>query len=157
MSELAEGHKAPGFKMPTDGGGEVSLESLSGKPFLLYFYPKDDTPGCTVEANDFRTRIDEFNKLGVKIIGVSKDSVESHDKFKGKHCLPFLLGSDEHSNVSETYGVWVKKNMYGKEYMGIERATFLVDGKGIIRKIWRKVKADGHAEEVLKAARAALQ
>jgi peroxiredoxin Q/BCP len=143
--------KAPSFTMATDGGGKVSLEQLKGKKVVLYFYPKDDTPGCTAEACAFRDSLPDFSKVKATVIGVSKDSVASHEKFKKKFKLPFPLASDEDGKVTEAYGVWVEKSMYGRKYMGIERATFLIDEKGVIRNIWRKVKVDGHAEEVLEA------
>ena len=148
------GDKAPAFTMPTDGGGKVSLSKLKGKPVVLYFYPKDDTPGCTKEACAFRDAMPDFSKIDAEIIGVSKDSVAKHDKFKAKYELPFTLASDEDGAVCEAYGVWVEKNMYGRKYMGIERATFLIDGKGKIARVWRKVKVAGHAEEVLEAVQA---
>jgi peroxiredoxin Q/BCP len=148
---LKVGDKAPGFTMATDGGGKVSLEQLKGKKVVLYFYPKDDTPGCTAEACAFRDSLPDFSKVKATVIGVSKDSVASHEKFKKKFKLPFPLASDEDGKVTEAYGVWVEKSMYGRKYMGIERATFLIDEKGVIRNIWRKVKVDGHAEEVLEA------
>lgn len=148
---LEVGDKAPAFSMKTDGGGKVSLSGLKGQNVVLYFYPKDDTSGCTAEACGFRDKLPAFKKLDATVIGVSRDSVESHDKFKKKHSLNFTLGSDETGKVTEDYGVWVEKSMYGKKYMGIERATYLIDGKGIIRGIWRKVKVPGHVEEVAKA------
>lgn len=151
---LQQGSPAPDFNLPTDGEGEVSLSKLKGKKVVLYFYPKDDTPGCTVEAKDFGAAMKEFEKAGAVIIGVSKDSVKSHDKFKAKFCLPFALASDEEGSTCEDYGVWVEKSMYGKTYMGVERATFLIDGKGNLAKIWRKVKVEGHAQEVLAAVKA---
>jgi len=150
---LKEGDKAPDFTMPTDGGGKVSLAKLKGKPVVLYFYPKDDTSGCTAEACAFRDNHPKFGKVEAEVIGVSRDSVASHDKFKKKYDLDFTLGSDESGEVTEAYGVWVEKSMYGRQYMGIERSTYLIDGKGVIRKIWRKVKVPGHAEEVLKAVK----
>lgn len=150
---LNEGDKAPAFDMAASEGGRVSLASLSGKNIVLYFYPKDDTPGCTVEAKDFRDMMKDFEAANTVIIGVSKDSVKSHDKFKEKYCLPFPLGSDEDGAVCDAYGVWVEKSMYGKKYMGIQRATFLIDGKGVIRKTWPKVSVDGHAKDVLEAAK----
>jgi thioredoxin-dependent peroxiredoxin len=150
VTQLEIGDKAPAFDMPTNGGGNVSLSGLSGKNIVLYFYPKDDTPGCTLEAKDFRDHIDEFKKLDTVIIGVSKDSVKSHEKFQEKYCLPFPLASAEETSVCEDYGVWKEKMNYGKTYMGIERTTFLIDKKGIIRKIWRKVKVEAHVEDVLK-------
>ena len=146
------GSPAPDFTMPTDGGGEVSLSALRGKKVVLYFYPKDDTSGCTKQACGFRDNLPDFSGIDAVIIGVSKDSVASHDKFKKKYELPFTLASDQTTGVAEKYEVWKEKSMYGKKYMGIERSTFLIDGEGVIRGAWRKVKVDGHTEEVLKAA-----
>jgi peroxiredoxin Q/BCP len=151
---LQIGDRAPGFNMPTDGGGNVSLTSLTGRKVVLYFYPKDDTSGCTKEACDFRDEQPGFRGIGATVIGVSRDSVVSHDKFRKKHDLPFALASDADGKVSAAYGTWVEKSMYGRKYMGMERATFLIDGKGVIRGIWRKVKVPGHVGEVLKAANA---
>lgn len=148
------GDKAPDFSMATDGGGTVTLAGLKGKKVVLYFYPKDDTPGCTKEACAFRDAMPDFSGIDAEIIGVSKDPVSKHDKFKAKHNLPFTLASDEESDVCERFGVWVEKNMYGKKYMGIERATFLIDGDGVVRNVWRKVKVPGHAQAVLEAVRA---
>lgn len=148
---LESGAKAPAFSIKTDGGGKISLSELKGKNVVLYFYPKDDTSGCTAEACGFRDKLPAFKKLDAVVIGVSRDSVESHDKFKKKYDINFALGSDDTGKVTEAYGVWVEKNMYGRKYMGIERATFLIDGKGIIRNVWRKVKVAGHVEEVAKA------
>ena len=148
------GDKAPNFKMPTDGGGEDSLKALKGRKVVLYFYPKDDTPGCTKEACGFRDALPDFSKIDAEIVGVSKDSVAKHDKFKAKFELPFALASDEDGSVCEAYGTWVEKSMYGRKYMGIDRATFLIDGKGVIRGAWRKVKVPGHVEAVLEAAQA---
>jgi thioredoxin-dependent peroxiredoxin len=148
------GDKAPDFTLPADNGGTVSLKALKGKTAVLYFYPKDDTPGCTVEACAFRDALPDFSKVKAAIIGISRDSVASHDKFKTKFALPFPLASDTDGKVCEAYGVWVEKSMYGRKYMGIERATFLIDGKGVIRNVWRKVKVEGHAEDVLEAAAA---
>jgi peroxiredoxin Q/BCP len=147
---LRVGDKAPAFSMKTDGGGKISLSQLKGQNVVLYFYPKDDTSGCTAQACGFRDSLPKFGKIDAAVIGVSRDSVESHDKFKKKHKLNFALGSDETGKVTEEYGVWVEKSMYGRKYMGIERATFLIDGKGVIRGIWRKVKVPGHVDEVLK-------
>ncbi|GAB4522602.1 MAG: hypothetical protein Kow00133_10220 [Amphiplicatus sp.] len=152
--ELKEGAKAPPFRLPTDGGGEISLKDCAGKTLVLYFYPKDDTAGCTREALDFSTHIKAFEKAGAVVVGVSKDSVAKHDKFKEKHGLKVILASDEGGKTLEAYGVWVEKSMYGRKYMGIERATFLIDGKGVIRRIWRKVKVPGHVEDVLEAVKA---
>lgn len=148
------GKKAPAFTLATDGAGKVSLKDLAGKKVVLYFYPKDDTSGCTAEAQDFRDLLPKFKKAGATVIGVSKDSVAKHDKFKAKYDLNFPLGSDEDCKVCEKYGVWVEKSMYGRKYMGIERATFLIDEKGKIAKVWRKVKVKGHAQEVLDEVKA---
>ncbi|UUX50849.1 thioredoxin-dependent thiol peroxidase [Nisaea acidiphila] len=148
------GDKAPDFSMATDGGGTVSLAGLKGRKVVLYFYPKDDTPGCTKEACAFRDSMPDFSGVDAEIIGVSKDPVAKHDKFKAKYDLPFTLASDAESDVCERFGVWVEKNMYGKKYMGIERATFLIDGEGTVRHVWRKVKVPGHSEAVLEAAKA---
>jgi thioredoxin-dependent peroxiredoxin len=150
IGALKVGDKAPAFSMKTDGGGKVSLSGLKGQNVVLYFYPKDDTSGCTAQACGFRDSLPKFGKIDAAVVGVSRDSVESHDKFKKKHKLNFALGADETGEVTEDYGVWVEKSMYGRKYMGIERATFLIDGKGVIRGIWRKVKVPGHVEEVLK-------
>lgn len=148
------GDKAPDFSMPTDGGGTVSLSGLKGKKVVLYFYPKDDTPGCTKEACAFRDALPDFSGVDAVVIGVSRDPVKSHDKFKAKYELNFPIASDEDGKASEAYGTWVEKSMYGKKYMGMERATFVIDGQGIVRNVWRKVKVDGHAAEVLKAVQA---
>ncbi|MDX2102300.1 MAG: thioredoxin-dependent thiol peroxidase [Alphaproteobacteria bacterium] len=145
------GQPAPAFTMPTDGGGTVSLSDLAGKIVVLYFYPKDDTSGCTAEACDFRDNLAQFNSVGAVVIGVSKDSVASHDKFKKKHGLTFTLASDAEGETCERYGTWVQKSMYGRTYMGIDRATFLIDGTGTVRQIWRKVKVPGHVAAVKKA------
>ena len=138
---VAVGDKAPDFTLPADGGGTVSLKALRGKTVVLYFYPKDDTPGCTAEACAFRDALPDLSKVKAEIVGISRDSVASHDKFKRKFDLPFPLASDEDGKVCQAYAVWVEKNMYGKTYMGIERASFLIDAKGIVRGVWRKVKA----------------
>lgn len=148
------GDTAPDFTMPTDGGGTVTLSGLSGRKVVLYFYPKDDTPGCTKEASGFRDTLPDFSALEAEVIGISKDTVASHDRFKAKHGLNFRLACDADGKVCEDYGVWVEKSMYGREYMGIERATFLIDGAGVVRGVWRKVKVPGHVEEVLEATRA---
>ena len=148
------GDKAPDFTLPADGGGTLSLKALKGKTVVLYFYPKDDTSGCTAEACAFRDALPDFSKVKAEIVGVSRDPVASHDKFKAKYDLPFPLASDVDGKVCQAYGVWVEKSMYGKKYMGIERSTFLIDGKGVVRELWRKVKVPGHAEEVLAAAEA---
>lgn len=153
-AELAEGVKAPVFDLPADGGKRVTLKDHAGKKVVLYFYPKDDTAGCTREAIDFSAAEKHFAKAGAVIIGVSKDSAEKHDKFKAKHKLKVLLGADEDGKTVEAYGVWGEKTLYGKKYMGIERSTFLIDGKGVIRGVWRKVKVPGHVDEVLAAVKA---
>lgn len=151
MSTLEEGAKAPDFRMPTDGGGEIALSDLKGKKVVLYFYPKDSTPGCTKEAIAFKDEKARFDQAGAVIVGVSKDPVAAHDKFKAKHELPFTLASDAETTVCEDYGVWKEKNMYGRKFMGIERSTFLIDENGVVRKIWRKVKVANHADSVLEA------
>lgn len=148
------GDDAPDFKLPTDGGGELSLSSLKGRTVVLYFYPKDDTSGCTKEAIGFRDALADFEKTGAAVVGVSKDGVAKHDKFKAKYDLNFPLVSDEEGTLCEAYGVWVEKSMYGRKYMGIERSTFLIDKTGKIARAWRKVKIPGHVEEVLEAAKA---
>lgn len=144
------GATAPSFDLPTDGGGRVSLSSLRGRKVVLYFYPKDDTPGCTKEACGFRDALPDFSALDAEIIGLSKDSIAKHDKFKAKYELPFSLASDEDGKVCEAYGTWVEKSMYGRKYMGIDRATFVIDETGTLRAEWRKVKVPGHVDEVLK-------
>ena len=148
------GDQAPDFTLATDGNGSVTLSKLKGKKVVLYFYPKDDTSGCTAEACGFRDALPDYSGVDTVVIGVSKDSVASHDKFRKKHALPFTLASDAQSDVCEKYGVWVEKSMYGRKYMGIERATFLIDGAGTVRGAWRKVRVPGHVAEVLTAARA---
>lgn len=148
------GTAAPDFTLPRDGGGEITLSALRPKAVVLYFYPKDDTPGCTKEAIAFSGLAAEFEAAGAVVVGVSKDSAAKHDKFIAKHGLGVILASDEASDVCERYGVWVEKSMYGKSYMGIERSTFLIDGSGVIRAAWPKVKVPGHAEEVLAAVKA---
>lgn len=152
---LSVGDKAPDFTLETDGGGTVSLAQLKGKTVVIYFYPRDDTPGCTTEACNFRDLLPDFTGVDAVVIGVSKDSVASHDKFKKKHGLNFQLAADPTGEMIERYGVWVEKSMYGKKSMGIERSTFLIGKDGTIRNIWRKVKVDGHVGQVLEAARAA--
>lgn len=152
--ELKEGLKAPAFSLPTDGGGKVRLADLKGQNVVLYFYPKDMTPGCTTEAIDFSRHAAAFKKANTVVIGVSKDSVERHDKFKAKHDLSVTLASDESGAVLEKYGVWREKKLYGKVFMGIVRTTILIDAEGRIAKIWPKVRVKGHADEVLEAAKA---
>lgn len=148
------GQPAPDFTLPRDGGGEITLSEMRPKNVVLYFYPKDDTPGCTKEAIGFTGAVGDFDAANTVVIGVSKDPVAKHDKFVAKHDLGVALVSDEESDVCERYGVWVEKNMYGKKYMGIERATYLIDGKGEVVQEWRKVKVPGHVEAVLEAAKA---
>ncbi len=150
---LQAGDKAPAFDLPTDTG-RVSLASLKGKKIVLYFYPKDDTSGCTSEALQFSSEVEEFAKVGTVIIGVSKDSAASHAKFRLKHDLTVELAADTTGEIVETYGAWVEKSMYGRKYMGIDRSTFLIDAEGVIREVWRKVKVPGHIKAVLTAARA---
>lgn len=148
------GEIAPDFTLPRDGGGDVTLSALKPSKVVLYFYPRDDTPGCTTEAIEFTALIAEFEAAGAKVIGISKDTVAKHDKFIAKHDLGVILASDAEGDVCERYGVWVEKSMYGKTSMGIERASFLIDGEGRVAQVWRKVKAAGHAAEVLEAVRA---
>lgn len=150
---LKVGDKAPDFSMPTDGSNSISLSGLLGKFVVLYFYPKDDTPGCTVEANNFNKLKSDFEKMNALIIGVSKDDLNSHKKFKDKYCLNFDLASDNNSDTCEKYGVWVEKSMFGKKYMGVERSTFLIDKQGKIAYIWPKVSVTNHAEEVMEQLR----
>jgi thioredoxin-dependent peroxiredoxin len=152
MTTLKEGDPAPEFDLPVDGGGRIGSAGLKGKPYVIYFYPKDDTTGCIKEATGFSGVYDQFKALGVELVGVSKDSVASHDRFKKKHALAFPLASDEDGGAVEAFGSWVEKSMYGKKYMGIDRSTFLVGPDGRIVKAWRGVKVPGHVEEVLAAA-----
>jgi len=153
MSELKIGDPAPDFDLPTDTG-QVSLGLLKGETVVLYFYPKDDTTGCTAESIAFSRAKADFTAVNAVVVGVSKDSVKSHGKFRLKHALDVELGSDEAGEVVERYGVWVEKSMYGRKYMGIERSTFLIDKAGKLARIWRKVSVTGHVEEVLAAAKA---
>jgi peroxiredoxin Q/BCP len=148
---LEEGKKAPDFTLPGDGNDKIKLSALKGKPAVVYFYPKDDTPGCTKEAIAFTELLPEFDKAGATIIGISPDSVAAHDKFIAKHELGVRLAADEDKKVIDKYGVWVEKTNYGRKYMGVERSTFLIDSKGKIAKIWRKVRVPGHAQAVLEA------
>lgn len=151
---LNEGDQAPQFSLPTDGAGNAALSDYAGKQHVvLYFYPKDDTPGCTTESKDFRDLKDAFDNAQTAILGVSKDTVSKHDKFKAKYGFNFPLISDEDGTLCEAYGTWVEKNLYGKKYMGIQRATFLIHKNGKIAKIWPKVAVKGHATEVLEAAK----
>lgn len=151
---MEPGQTAPDFTAPRDGGGSVTLSALRPQKVVLYFYPKDDTSGCTVEALDFTAHAADFAAAGATIIGVSKDPVASHDKFVKKHGLGIALVSDETTDICERYGTWVEKSMYGKKYMGIERTTVLIDGAGKVARVWNKVKVPGHVAEVLAAARA---
>lgn len=148
---LQVGDRAPDFSMPTVSGGTVSLGDLRGKKVVLYFYPKDDTPGCTVEACSFRDNLPSFQGINAEVIGVSRDNTESHQAFRDKYGLNFTLASDDSGQVTENYGVWREKNMYGKTFMGIQRSTFLIDETGTIAKIWPTVQVDGHTQEVLAA------
>ncbi|WP_028028262.1 thioredoxin-dependent thiol peroxidase [Gemmobacter nectariphilus] len=151
---LNAGDMAPDFTLPRDGGGTITLSALRPGKVVVYFYPKDDTPGCTTEALDFTAKRADFEAAGVTVIGVSKDSAASHDKFCRKHGLGIVLASDEAGSTCEDFGVWGEKSMYGKKFLGITRATFLIDAEGRIAKVWPKVKVAGHANEVLEAARA---
>ncbi len=150
---ITPGSQAPEFSLPSTDGTEVTLSSLKGNPVVLYFYPKDSTPGCTTEACDFRDWHPEFEKIGVKVLGVSADSIASHGKFSAKHGLPFPLLSDESKETLERYGVWQQKKLYGKTFLGIVRTTFLIDKNGIVVKVWDKVKVAGHAAEVMEEAK----
>ncbi|MFN3288134.1 MAG: peroxiredoxin [Sphingomonadaceae bacterium] len=154
MSELQPGDMAPDFALPTDTGETLTRDGFAGRKLVLYFYPKDDTSGCTKEAQDYTALADQFAAAGTAVVGVSKDSVASHGKFRAKHGLRVELGSDEAGGVVEAYGAWVEKSMYGRKYMGIDRSTFLIGPDGRIARVWRKVKVPGHAAEVLEAARA---
>lgn len=153
MADVTVGQNAPSFELPRDGGGSVKLSDLAGKTVILYFYPKDDTSGCTAQAIDFSGLKGEFEAAGAVVLGVSPDSVKSHDKFKSKHGLDVGLVSDEEKKTLEAYGVWMEKSMYGRKYMGVERSTFLIDKAGKVARIWRGVKVPGHAAEVLEAAK----
>jgi peroxiredoxin Q/BCP len=146
------GDRAPDFDLPTDGGGRAKLSDYAGRTLVLYFYPKDDTPGCTTEAQGFEAARARFEAVGAAIVGVSKDSPKKHDRFKAKYGLGFTLASDETGEMLERYGVWIEKSLYGRKYMGIDRATFLIGPDGVILRVWRKVKVGGHADDVLAAA-----
>jgi len=152
MLEISE--FAPDFTLPRDGGGEITLTALRGAPVVLFFYPRDNTPGCTTEAMAFTSLLADFASIGTQVFGVSRDSIASHDKFRDKHSLRTPLLSDADSDMCETYGVWKEKRMYGKKFMGIERTTVLIDAEGRIARIWPRVKVPGHAEEVLASAKA---
>jgi len=151
---LEEGDKAPAFNLPADDGNKIKLSDFKGKKVVLYFYPKDDTPGCTKEAISFTESLAKFKRAGTMVIGASKDTVEKHAKFRDKHALKIPLVSDEDGSLCKNYGVWTKKMNYGKSYMGIERSTFLIDEKGKVAKAWRKVRVAGHVEDVLAATKA---
>jgi peroxiredoxin Q/BCP len=151
---LGEGDRVPAFELADEAGALVSSADLAGKPYVLYFYPKDDTPGCTREACGFRDDLGAFEAAGVRVMGVSPDGSASHAKFRDKYGLPFTLLADTSKELAQAIGVWVKKQNYGREYMGIERTTFLVDADGKIRRVWRRVKVDGHVSKVLEAASA---
>lgn len=155
MSTLAEGDKAPDFELPTDGGGTIKLSSLKGDKVVLYFYPADDTPGCTTEAIDFTAALPEFTRAGATVVGVSPNGAESHDKFKAKHKLDVTLAADVDRKVIDQYGVWGEKMMYGRKSMGLIRSTFLIGSDGRILRIWRNVRVKGHVSAVLDAAKAA--
>jgi len=157
MAVPEKGTIAPDFELPRDGGGSLRLSSLRGKPVVLYFYPKDDTSGCTSQAIDFTAQKADFEVLGAVILGVSPDPVKKHDKFKAKHELTIDLLSDTEKEVVQQYGVWVEKSMYGRKYMGVERSTFLIDAEGVIAESWIKVKVPGHVSAVLEALKAMLQ
>ena len=153
-TDALEGQPLPPFDLPTDGGGRATNADFAGKRLVLYLYPKDDTSGCTKESIGFAEAYGAFQSAGAEIVGLSKDGVKSHDKFKAKYGFPFTLLADEDSKLIDALGSWVEKSMYGKKYMGTDRSTFLVDGDGVIRKVWRKVKVPGHVDEVLSAVKA---
>ena len=154
MTELTEGALAPSLDLPTDGGGRISLASLKGRPVVVFFYPKADTPACTNEAIDFSGLLADFEAANATVIGVSRDPVKKLDRFKAKHDLKVVLASDEEGHVTDAWGVWVEKQLYGRRYMGVERATVLIDAEGRIARVWRKVSVKGHAAEVIEAVRA---
>lgn len=151
MTDLKEGMRAPDFFLPANGGNQISLPDFLGKKLILYFYPKDDTPGCTQEAKDFTHHLEKFKAANCDIVGVSRDNIQSHEKFATKYCLPFTLASDLDGKVCKNYGVWVEKSSFGTKSMGIERSTFLIDERGDIRKIWRAVTVNGHVEDILRS------
>lgn len=153
MPEITEGSKAPAFDMATENEGRARLSDFAGKTVVLYFYPKADTPGCTTEGQDFSALFDEFAAANAVVIGVSRDAVKKLERFRAKHDLKVILGSDEDGTVCEAFGTWVQKQLYGREYMGVERATFVIDGQGTIRQIWHKVKVKAHAMAVLEVVR----
>ncbi len=153
MTKVSTGDTAPDFSLPTDGNGFFTLSEHKGNPVILFFYPKDDTPGCTKEAIGFSEKLADFEALGAKVVGMSPDPVKKHDKFRDKHNLTTILVSDEEKSTLEAYGVWVEKSMYGKTYMGVERTTLLIDADGKVANAWHKVKVPGHVEEVLAATK----
>lgn len=153
IKPLEPGDRAPDFNLPSDAGGDIRLGDLKGRIVVLYFYPKDDTSGCTSQAQGFTAAADAFRALGAEVVGVSKDSVASHVKFRQKYGLDLRLGSAAEDDVVERYGAWVQKSMYGRTYMGIDRSTFLIDGNGVVRRVWRRVKVSGHVDAVLAAVR----
>jgi peroxiredoxin Q/BCP len=154
MAQPEIGQQAPDFDLPRDGGGSLKLSDLRGKPVIVYFYPKDDTSGCTTEGKDFSALLPEFEKAGATVIGISPDSAKSHDKFKAKHGLSVVLVADEDKSAIQDYGVWVEKSMYGRKFMGVERTTILIDNDGRVARVWNKVKVANHAAEVLEATKA---
>ena len=154
MAQPEIGQQAPDFDLPRDGGGSLKLSDLRGKPVIVYFYPKDDTSGCTTEGKDFSALLPEFQKAGATVIGISPDSAKSHDKFKAKHGLLVVLVADEDKRAIQDYGVWVEKSMYGRKFMGVERTTILIDNDGRVARVWNKVKVANHAAEVLEATKA---
>ncbi|MEO9613129.1 MAG: peroxiredoxin [Nitratireductor sp.] len=154
MAQPEIGQQAPDFDLPRDGGGSLKLSDLRGKPVIVYFYPKDDTSGCTTEGKDFSALLPEFQKTGATVIGISPDSAKSHDKFKAKHGLSVVLVADEDKRAIQDYGVWVEKSMYGRKFMGVERTTILIDKDGRVARVWNKVKVANHAAEVLEATKA---
>ncbi len=147
------GQKLPAFDLPTDGAGQATNADFAGRTLVLYLYPKDDTSGCTKESQEFSEHYEAFKAAGADVVGLSKDGVKSHDKFKAKYDFPFTLLADEETRLIDALGSWVEKSMYGRKYMGTDRSTFLVDADGIIQKVWRKVKVPGHVDEVLKAVK----
>jgi thioredoxin-dependent peroxiredoxin len=154
MAEMTDGDRAPDFDLPTDSGGRARLKDFRGRKLVVYFYPADDTSGCTLEAIDFTKAAKDFAKAETSVVGISPDSADSHDRFKAKHDLAVALAADPEKSAINAYGVWVEKNMYGRKYMGVERATFLIGRDGRVARAWRKVKVKGHVEEVLAAAQA---
>jgi peroxiredoxin Q/BCP len=152
-AQVKEGDTAPDFELPTDGSGRFRLSEKRGEAVVLYFYPKDDTSGCTKEAIGFSETKPDFDAMQTTILGISPDTVDQHDKFKSKYDLSITLGADTSKSVAEAYGVWVEKSMYGRKYMGVDRSTFLIDRDGVVAKVWRNVKVPGHVEDVLDTVR----